>query len=242
MPPLGTRTTATTQAVVRLGSIVSKTFTPTTEAKDDCLNATIAWYDQIRPLRKIHQSAGDGSSRRFVLATLIGASWAVGDSQVESVAVVSSPDTSNEVSTDVPVDQWQQDKAINSVDILMLGASVDAGSTLRIRWSAPHTVHATDASLTTIPTKDADAFLSMFAAYLARWISRRASDDASASIGADQIDAEPIGERWARRAKELEKMANERISAPPADSLSPAGTSIDWDVQSTLGRQGRIGH
>lgn len=242
MPAVGKRSEVKQQAMVRLGAIGSQTFSPTLDAQEDCLVSAIAWYEKLRPLQKIHQSASDGVTKRFVLATLINPGWEAGISEVASVASVTAPDSSDETITDVPVDKWEQSKSASGADVLMLGSPVPTGSTLRIAYSASHVVDADDADDTTIPAKDGDALISMTAAYMARWISRKASDSAAASLGADQIDAEPIGERWARRAKELEKMATDRLAPPAPEASIPAGASIDWDTQSSLGRQGRIGH
>lgn len=240
MPAVGKRSDVTKRAMTRLGAITSEGLTPTGEAQDDCLYAAIDWYGQLRPLRRIFESAGDGVTRRFVLATLIGADWIKGTSEAASVAKVTNANTNDESAQDLDISDWQQLVAANGDDVLMIDDAVAVGTTLRIGWTSPHAVDAGDATLTTIPTKDAEAFVSMFAGYLARWISRRASDLAMSSLGADQVDAEPIGERWKRRAVELEKMALERL-APTSESVGPAGASIQWTDEST-NRPPRIGH
>jgi len=239
MPPIGKRADALKQAMVRVGVIESKTFAPTIDAQGDCLTSALGWYDGIRPRSSLYEVAGDNTKRRFVLSTDI-VTWVKG-SEVGTVQCVTSPDTNDERVVELGLDEWSQRVSIAGEDVLMLVAAVPVGTTLRVLWNAPHVVHETDASLTTIPTKDADAFLSMLAGYLARWISRKASDNAAPSLGADQIDAEPIGERWARRARELEKQAMERL-APTSETVRAAGASIEWNNDNTTAGQPRVSH
>jgi len=242
MPPVGKRSDVTARAKTRLGAIDSKTFKPTGDAETDSLDAAIDWYDRLRPRASVYQVAGDNVKRRFVLSTdVASAGWVKGTSQAGPVQLVTDPDTNDEKIRELQLDEWDQRKSTAGDDVLMLTSAVPTGTTLRVHWNGPHVVHATDPLLTTIPERDADAFVSMFAAFLARWISRKASDIASASLGADQIDAEPIGERWARRARELEKMAMDRL-APTSDSVSAAGASIEWANDNTTARQPRVGH
>ncbi len=239
MPPIGKRSEATKQALVRLGSIDSKTLAPTIDAQSDCLDATIAWYAGIRPRSKLYQVAGDDTKRRFVLSTDVSG-WVKG-SEVQSVQLVTSPDTNDETVRELAGEEWNQRVSIGGDDVLMLAGAVPVGTTIRVTWNAPHVVDAEFANSTTIPERDADAFLTMLAAYLARWVSRRASDIASASLGADQIDAEPIGERWSKRARELEKQAMERL-APTSETVRAVGASVDWKNDNTAARTPRVGH
>jgi len=226
--------------MTRLGNIDSKTFAPTGEAKVDSLDAAIDWYDRLRPRSSTYEVAGDNVKRRFVLSTDV-TGWAKGSSLAGPVQFVTSPDTDDEKISTVNIDEWDQRRSSAGDDVLMLAAPVPVGTILRVLWTAAHVVDADDADLTTIPERDADAFVSMMAALLARWISRRASDIATASLGADQIDAEPIGERWAKRARELEKLALDRL-APQSESVSAAGASIEWANDNTTARQPRVGH
>jgi len=239
MPPIGKRSDAIEKALVRLGAIDSKSFAPTVDAQGDCLDATLGWYDRIRPRSSIYEVAGDGTKRRFVLSTDI-TEWVKG-SEIGSIQFVTAPDTDDEAARDLALDEWSQRQSSAGDDVLMLTAPAPTGTTLRVIWNAPHVVDADAADDTTIPERDSDAFLTMFAAYLARWVSRRASDSAAPSLGADQIDAEPIGERWAKRARELEKQATDRI-APSSETVRAAGASIEWNNDNTPARQPRVGH
>lgn len=241
MPAVGKRSEVTGRAMTRLAAEGSKTTAPTVDAQADCLNQAIDWYDQMRPLRLTFQTGGDGVTRRFVLATLIGAAWVAGTSEVVAASSVTDPDGNDEKVRAFELDEWSQIKASNGADVLMIAEAVPTGTTLRLIWTSPHTVHTDDAALTTIPTKDADAFVSMFAAKLARWISRRASEAAASSFGADQVDMEPISERWKRRAAELEKEATERLS-PTTENISSAGASVEWRDESAITGSNRIGH
>jgi hypothetical protein len=240
MPPVGKRSDVLRRAVTRLGAIDSKTLKPTVDAETDCLDAAIDWYDRIRPRTSVYEVAGDDVKRRFVLSTDV-TGWAKGSSQAGPVQLVVSPDTNDEKIADLGLNDWDQRRSSAGDDILMLAATVPTGTTLRVHWNAAHIVDAVDGADTTIPERDADAFVSMIAAFLARWISRRASDVANANLGADQIDAEPIGERWAKRARELETQAMDRL-APKSDSVSAAGASVEWPNDNTTARQPRVGH
>ena len=240
MPPVGKRDEVTQRAMTRLGTIENKTLSPTGDAKTDCLDAAIDWYDRLRPRASTYEVAGDNVKRRFVLSTDV-AGWAKGSSLAGPVQFVTDPDTDDEKILDLDLNEWDQRRSSAGDDVLMLAAPVPTGTTLRVLWTAAHVVHAIDAALTTIPDRDADAFVSMMAALMARWVSRRASDIAAANLGADQIDAEPIGTRWAKRASELEKQALDRL-APKSESVSAAGASIDWENENTTARQPRVGH
>jgi len=228
MPPVGKQSDVLTRAMDRLGKL-SDSLAPTIDAQKDALHDTIDEYSRLKPRDMVFEQAGDDTTRRIVLSTVLLASgWKKGSNTVVSVETVTAAGTNDETTESYDLEDWQQRIGANGDDLLFLATAVNTGSTLRLVWDGWHVVHETDPTLTTIPENDAEPFVSLLASKLAEWVARKASDSANASLGTDQVDMEPISERWRRRAKELRDESFYARLTPTSATTAASGTSVEW--------------
>ena len=96
MSAVGIQAEFRARVALKVGDIDTPHLQPTEAALDLHIESGLAQYDQIRPLVLVDETAGDGSTRRFVLATLLGSSYEAGFSQIISVHQVRDLDTDDE--------------------------------------------------------------------------------------------------------------------------------------------------
>lgn len=224
-----------------LGGSLNSNLEPSQETIDDAINNAIDQYGKYRPNYKIKDTAGDGASKRFALATLI-TGWVPGTYQIASVGTVDGVGTANE-EEEVPIafESWSVYKNSSGAEILLIAAPISTSATMRVRYTVPHVVHTTDPLQSTIPEIDTESFKMLAVAYLCDWISRKASDITNASLNVDLTFDKDVPEAWSKRAVELVKLAVERLSGAGASPPS-SGAAIDWPRRSSAFGWTPIGH
>lgn len=233
-----------TAALARLGTVDSVKLAPTADAKTSELANAVDLYSRVRPRARTFEFAGDNLKRRFVLRTDV-AGWRNGSSKLAPpLQTVENAGTNSETITDMEDLGWSLSVNPSGDDVLMLASVIPTGQTFRLHWQDLHTVHASDAALTTVPDSDKEPFVSLVAHFLAAWIARTSADLTAASIGIDQVDLESVSERFAKRARELRKDAMDRLAPEEGSEISGSGgASITWDPsRSALSGGRRIAH
>lgn len=219
----------------KLGNIESDKLAPTTAAREEAVRGALSEYSTDAPRVRIHEEAGDGTTRRWVLPTEI-VDWTDGLSGVLKVSIVESANTDDEDEDELDEDEWATKRSASDEDVLFVATSVSTSQTLRIYWTDDHAVYGLDsATATTIPARDQDGFAYLVAANLAAWIMRTASDDADHTMGLDQVDFRGVRNQWAENARRLREAAIERV---PSLGKAGAGGAIDWiNTDRLLGRR-----
>ena len=239
MASVGKLSTFKERVMRRVGSIDAAKFIPDDPTQNDLIEAGLAAFDQRRPRTMTFETAGDDASRRFVLSTLI-AGWKDGTMRLLTVARVHDANIHNEFVEEYDVGDWKVTKDTTGKDVLQIVSAVGAGLTLRVTYSRPHAIDSEDIDLTSVPDGDTELLTLLCAREVCRWISRSASDMADNSLGADQVDFGAIGERFADRAKELLRDADQ-LTSPSEETQTPGGGSVAWNTKGSFGDR-FVGH
>lgn len=233
-------------ADIKLGNVESAKLQPTDNAKDDAARDALDEYSAVTPRQLVHEQLGDGTTRRFVLQSIVTGppAWADGSSQLLTVQFVANPNTQDEEAKELDTETWELQQDTTGKQVLLLEQAPSTAETLRLTWTLPHTIEELDGAgpgTTTVPLRDRIALLLLVTAQLAAWVSRTASDQRATSMGIDQIDFRSIDDRWRRRSEELRKAAISRLG-PGEINRGAAGASVDYETKTRLGRQPRVSH
>lgn len=230
---------------LRLGRIESQRLEPTSEALEESCRSALAELSSIRPRSIVREIAGDGTTRRFVLSTALADpdGWVAFSSDVLGIEDVSNTGTDDEAVDPLGEDDWAIRIATDGTEVLFLGVAVGTDRHLRIRYSRAHTVEDLDgATVTTVPERDTEPLVLLATSEAAGWIARTAADLADrGSLGVDQVEFAGFSRRWREFSDALRKRAAERLGASELVS-GGAGTSVEWESESRLGRFPRVSH
>lgn len=235
---------ATIRAAVeaRLGAIDAAKLRPSASSLDESILGAVEVYSMHRPRRVTFEIAGDGSTRRFVLADALSG-WKNQSDGVARLEVVSDAGTSSEFAEEVAADAFVVEVDTAGRDVLrLLDAAVPVGSVLRISAVTSHRIGATDANETTILAKDREAFLLLAVAKVADLVARSASDLADSHLGGAEVDYSSVADRWAERAKDARREALSTLSPKRSESSTGGGAFVEWTEESFLARQRRVSH
>jgi hypothetical protein len=234
-----------TRIDLRLGRIESERLQPTVEALEESCRSALAELSAIRPRSVVRELAGDGSSRRYVLTTAFADpdGWVADSSDVLEIGEVSNTGTDDETVDPLGEDDWAIRRGTDGLEVLFVGTPVGVDRVLRIRYSRAHTVTDLDgAAATTVPERETEALVLLATSEAAGWIARTAADLADrGSLGVDQIEFAGFSRRWREFSDVLRKRAAERLGASELVS-GGAGTSVEWESESRLGRLPRVSH
>lgn len=237
MPSVGDKENIRDRVDLKIGTIASSNLQPSDAVLDLCVETGLTHYEGLRPKTVIDDSAGDGSSRRFVLDTLL-AEYDPDFSQIKDVFRVTDLDTDDEIINDEL--GWEIRNSEADGHVLFIGTSIPANEHMRVIYTAHHTIHASDPVQTTVPDVDTDLLTCLAAMYVAYWIARKAGDLAITEMGITEINLRRMREHWADRAKDLANEASEFLS-PQLVAVQSAGASVQWPTTSGF-TGGRISH
>lgn len=227
-----------------VGDVNSDKLRPSIETETEIVRDALDEFSRATPRRVTGEVDGDGSTRRYVLTTILGgaAGWIAETSEILDVGIVYDASTDDERIERIAEDKWDKRIETTGAEVLYLRTVVPGGAKLRILYTRPHQINELDsAAETTVPEKWTQALVLLTAAVWAGWISRAASDLANETLGVDQVDYESAATRWARRSEMLRKQAIERMS-PKELSAGSAGASIEYDRPTALGGIKRVSH
>lgn len=236
---IGTEVTLKTDIAQKLGSIDTPDLTPDDTALGTFVDFALRKYNQLRPQVKVHEAAGDGTTRRFVLDDLTG--WAPSFSAVNYVASVADKDTDDEDETRYPAEDLVFRRSAADKDVLFLPVAVGTGQDLRIVYRIPHVIHASVDASTTVPDQEKQLFVTMGAATGALWIARKAGDLQNTVIGASEVDYRRMREHWSQRAKELDAEASELLD-PKITAGPGVAKAVQWKTKSRMTGRPRVSH
>jgi hypothetical protein len=239
MPAVGTLSEFRDRVRVKIGEITTPHLIPSDAATDLAIESGLSQYQQLRPRVFVKESAGDGTTRRYVCSTYFGADYDPDFSQIVQVQRVLNLDLDNETVDDSIA--WEV--RVNATDghVLFLDSVIGNGNHMRTRYTVGHTIDETDSADTTVPDTDTDLLTCLCASYLAYWVARKAGDLAITEMGITEINFRRLREHWADRAKELLSEAGEFMS-PTNLPVQSAGASVQWATLSNLIPDGRISH
>ena len=238
MPSVGKTADIRARVLLKVGSISSPGLEPPEEAVDLCVETGLTHYNGMKPRVIADESSGDGSTRRFVLATLLGAGYDPDFSQIRSVQRITDLDTDDERVDDSITHEIRINASAGHV--LFISTAIGASNTMRVVYTAHHVIDESDEANTTVPDVDTDLLTCLAAMYTAYWISRKAGDLMIAEMGVTEVNLRRMREHWADRAHELGKEAGEFLT-PSLVSLGSAGVAIQWPTTSGFG-VGRVSH
>ena len=226
----------------KIGQIDTDKLKPSPDAKEEAARDALDEYSGSCPHLKVSEEVGDGSTRRFVLSTLLGTGWIADTSLVQSVAFVRDANTDTEQVEELAIEDWAVRLDTSEQEVLFLDRAAGTDETIRIRWTSPHTINELDeATVTTVPSRDTEALALLAASKVAEWIARTACDMANRAMGIDQVDFNTFDRRWSDKAKRLRAGAIERLN-PTELSAGGAGTSVEWKSDDRLSGLSRVSH
>jgi hypothetical protein len=227
----------------RLGALESTKLAPSEAEEEDSIRDVLSEFNRIRPQRFTSEIAGDGSQRRFVLATELAGppTWVDNASELLSLELVTGANTDDERVLELDDAEWEIRQTTAGDLVLFVATAPGASETLRFTWSLPQTLDDLDgASATTIHEQDKPVFVLLVAAECAELIARKASDLADHTLGVDQVDFQSYQRRWRVNADRLHKRAEQRL-VPSVLSAGGSGIGTEWETRNTFGRP-RISH
>jgi hypothetical protein len=236
MASFANRTELRTIIERRIGKLETTKLMPSREVIDDAVVASLAELDRFSAKRKVHESAGDGATRRFVLEDLV-TGWKNGSDAVSLVAAVVDANTADEVEAKADHDEWRPTFDTSDRDVLLLRYAIPSDQTLRIYYTTPHVV---DDSSSTVPEKVSEVLILMAVADVCEWIARTAADLTDGTFGKTEVDYSEVSDRFANRARRARERAREIFE--PEDNLETGAASVEWDPRSQLNRTRRISH
>jgi hypothetical protein len=221
----------------RVGKVESAKLTPSQQTSEDLAREAVVELSRSWPRRLVHELAGDGTTRRWVLVSTLntaGREWLDGYSEIETVFEVYDAGTDDETKRELKAEEFETYLDTNDQAVLFLGPLYGSQTTIRIVYTRPHSINNLDgATSTTVLERQTEALILLGSAIRAGWIARTAADLANRAVGIDQVDYHKIGEAWSIRAQELRKSAIEHAQ-PTELGAGAAGTSVDWDTESLL--------
>lgn len=233
--------TVKTEIEERLPEPASTNLQASSDQKNDFVQDALDVFSKALPRTIVFDQVGDGSTRRFVLETLLngaGNEWVDRTSTLELVQLVTDPDGDDERVGDLEPDDWTVRRSAAGEDVLFLNSSVGTTLTMRLHYTRPHAVKDLDsAAASTIAEADGSAFLYLAMAAYSRWITAKASELKNQALGIDDVNLDELAARYKERTEELRELAKTRLSA----AAGGAGTMVDWERDTALGPK-RISH
>jgi len=238
MPSVGTLTDFRNRVLVKVGSIDTPHLAPSEEATDLAIDSGLGQYNGLRPRIQVSEQVGDGTARRFVMATLLGSTYDPDFSELVHVHRIHNRDTDDEQVDDTI--EWEIRLSATDGHVLFINSAIATSQYLRTLFTRAHVIDTDDENLTTVPDTDTDLLTCLASSYVAFWIARKAGDMAITEMGITEINLRRIREHWGDRAKELIKEAGEFMS-PTMVSIQSAGASVEWATKSQWSGR-RISH
>lgn len=239
MAVVGILSTFRDRVIAKVGAVQSPELAASEDVLDICVDAGVNQYSRLRPRTVVVDVPGDGTTRRYVLNTVLTL-WDPSFSNIAKVAMVQNTDLDNEIETVFTDRQLTQRKDSGGNDVMFITDTVAVGKDIRFEFTALHTIHIATANLTTIPASDTSLLTALTASYVAGWIARKASDLSNVQLGTTEIDYGRLRSHWSTRASELLKEASEMID-PRVMSHESTGVAVEWKSQSSFAPR-RISH
>ena len=232
------KTTVLNKLAQESNSAISLTDLELEEAVAEGLNL----FNVLSPRKRVFEQAGDATTKRFVLLTLIGSEWNLGTSRVGLVCHVEDPNTDDEVEATLLTDQWRQTIDTTDADILNVSVAVGTGKTLRIVWFKLHEVEDLhSAAASTIDDRFSQVFFLLCLSAAAMVVAQKAAQQQNSSLGTDLVDFENLYQRWLGIASRRRTQAEE-LYGNIRGSVKGVGSSASWETYSRFGVRTRVGH
>lgn len=204
-------------------------------SRNDMVKAAIERYGHDLPDEITTDLTGDGG-KYYIINTTNLPGWSEGFSQIISIEYPAATVASDEASTMLDPEDWDDDYWAVAVRYLYLPNHAPAATEkMRIRYTAPYawTTNAVD-----VPPAHFYAICNLAAGLTAEAIANKYSRTSDSTIAADSVDHLSRADQWSRRARELIEAYQEQlgISSGPDQIKQPAGEFVDWDTK-PVGRQ-----
>jgi len=191
------------------------------------IDGAVEEYSSDRPRERVHRITGDGTVRRWILATEIGTSWQDGFSTLQQLRKRLIADANDEGRLVEPED-WtmvvEEDGDGVPQEILILGTAPSADDYLYLTYT---TIHVLDDGPTpdvnTIPLRDREALFWLSNAHACMWLAQKASDTLDATIEADAVNWNSVAGQFRSQSKRWREMYERHVLG--ADKPSPAAGS-----------------
>jgi hypothetical protein len=133
--------------------------------------------------------------------------------------------------------------ATSTVLLRLLRDTPSASQTVRVTFTAPHTLGTTPAT-TTLTAQDEEPVLNKAASYCCLWLAAYYSQQGQASLAADVTNHESKARTYRDLARDFQRLYNEALGIDMRDGQAPvqaASAVVDWDMSYPWGED-RLTH
>lgn len=183
---------------------------------DALIDSAVRRYSRAKPRVVVADAAGDGGFDYDLPAQF--------DPEWSELRRVEYPAGRREPSYVDKLD-WTLYEDPTGVKLRFLADSPKAGETIRLTFTALHTV---DASSTTVPAADHDVIELLGAALACEALASHYSSAGDSTVLADRVDHKSKAAEYALRAKRFAKLAEDLVPLPDKDDVRPAGAETSF--------------
>lgn len=207
----------------------------TSAERELALHEAVKDLSRFRPRILVGDIVGNGTKLYS-----LPAAWVVDVSSMESVEFPTGTDPL----TYLEDTDWTLYRSSSTVVQLRLTVDTpNASQTMRLTFTAPHTLGNTPAT-TTLTTQDEEPVLNKAASLACTWLAAYYAQQGQASLAADVTNHESKSRQYRDLARDFQQLYDQALGINSKDGMAPlqaASAVLDWDMSYPWGED-RLTH